>query len=111
MIIPGRKRRHMSEIIRFVIGSSISSFIFLIGFYILKILEEKTFRSARYERWKTWKTVNTNSRLYKLHVLFGWRHSPTFEYFDVIRCKIYDFEKDGYSCEVSVKDVKKGKEE
>lgn len=99
----------MNSFIEFIIGVAISSVIFLIGFYALRILEVQIFQTARYERWQVWRKVNTNNWLHKLHVLFGWRHSPTFESFDVIRCKIYDFEKDGYSCEVSVKDVRKEK--
>lgn len=33
----------------------------------------------RYEKWKNWKKRNDNDRLYQLLVLFGLRHSPSFE--------------------------------
>lgn len=34
----------------------------------------------RYKKWKKWQKRNTNGRFYKLLVLFGVVHSPSYEY-------------------------------
>lgn len=40
---------------------------------------EKKHLIKRYEKWKNWQKRNDNDRLYQLLVLFGLRHSPSFE--------------------------------
>ena len=34
----------------------------------------------RYKKWKNWQKQNNNNKLYQILVLFGLRHSTSFEF-------------------------------
>ena len=80
------------ELLVYVIG-------FEIGWLLLRYFEEMIYHPDHFKRWKAWKKHNTNNPIYKLYVLFGWRHSPTFEIWGNISDKVFSIEtQKGWRC-------------
>lgn len=91
------------ELLVYVIGSEIA-------YFVCRYLEEKIHRPEWFKNWKAWKRHNTNNPIYKLFVLFGWSHSPTFEIWGNISDKVTEIERGkGWRCKFHDNKPKKEK--